>query len=554
MRTGILAVLSTLAALTATAHADKPSWCGDGKRVLSSKMDPETLTANPPVTATSVDLMRTGLSVCANPKNSKLAKVAAKVRASYMLKHGTSDAEVDQILAAAAAAKISPDDELHEGCQKANARLKRGVSYQQRVEALPLAAIGCWTDALFGQHGGAWLADFPDQPPTQFALAYNLLDQIDRDPTVVAAYPRSALDAAALDRAAFDKELAQLKLPPTLRARALDLFFTAGHVTAMEKAKLEAASDPQSKALLAIPDRAKAEWAKLYADHKDAMDLAFAMERKVMDLPDFGQDHAIGCADLRKNYRAYVASKKPKTVAEAEALSQDAVGFVLLQGVALCDGAENHMVEAQLEKGVLTHRNGREFHGPRYYAMKLAADQAIAMENAGQHPALPANAFSTESSPGIVQLVAASNADSVHMNPMYDDPSTAQGNASQRATKRGHVKSVTKSGDRLLVTFKVEKWQAPDQTCTKGKLVNWDHSGPIFDYDCKVTGYHEESSTLQDMTMLPDIAGDLKVGQLVQVVASMAVSGKPSVGAVFMTGEPKGKDIKWTSLLGVPVK
>ena len=61
------------------------------------------------------------------------------------------------------------------------------------------------------------------------------------------------------------------------------------------------------------------------------------------------------------------------------------------------------------------------------------------------------------------------------------------------------------------------------------------------------------SSTLQDLTLLPELATDLKPGQLVQVAASEAVSGQPSVGAVFMTGEQSGKTLVWKSLLGIPV-
>ena len=546
----------------ASANAPRPAWCAAYQQ--QKGFDEETASEGRGERA--IDVYRYGSWYCQAPGNADVKKAFETVEANYRKKYGMTQAEVEAQLAIAVAAK-DVDDEWTGGC-RAYPRHDKPLGELTRHDAdvwhqlLECDAALTQSRTDMQDPRTIWSLDRPGAQPSQLLLVHHLESSLYGHSAALddAAYVVTALDAAKLDRAAYEAEVAKLGVKPVQRALLLHSFFKVQHGFEKVKAQLtdKAASDPLAKAILDVPAQAASDWQTIYDAHKDDLDAAFAVETKIADLvPNAKWDHTIGCDDVHKRFRAYAATAKP---ADADALEafvhSDPTAYLLLEASAACDWGEERYLQAKVE-GVVLHNNANvEFGGPRLYAASMAFHLALDAENEATkhsaHATFGAMSF-VRRTPMDFLKDGAWNEDTKLSSPVYQSEYTQGAEGSGRGVVEGTIKAVKKTADGNVVSFKTEKWKEPTEKCTfSTRIIGWAASGqPVYDHTCVVVGYHDVTFTNDDILMTDDLSAELKPGQWIRVIDNM--KSKAEKGAVILVGKRAGKETKWTAYLGVPL-
>lgn len=374
-----------------------------------------------------------------------------------------------------------------------------------------------------------WWMERPDKPMSEIARASYVLGglplyQPKRDDYAMlrssadALYPMVSILASRMDKKALDAEIAALGLTGLAKVRAKILFggATAAAKTWGDIVREDAKSDPKIAKALAAAETAYTDWGKFYQEHKAELDLAYAVEDKVMAVApgERAQPHTIGCEELRKTLKSYIESKKPKNKDEIKEVATDSLGHPLLTRLVLCDAAEGRWADAAAERAVLS--TGRIAAGPY-----TAAYWAI-LDAGGGYPTdtLRSNVV------GVTNRVLDEHVGRVTtLNEVYDGTggvSREQYKAKGGLIEQGRVATVKKGKSGIEITFKKEKWTEPDWKCTKTNRINQFQSDgtPIYFEKCAIVGSHVEEYQLDPLVFTDRSASDVKVGQILKVVSS----------------------------------
>ncbi len=393
-------------------------------------------------------------------------------------------------------------------------------------------------------------------PDLKDSASGNLLDK------GISQLANCSVDARKLDRKALDAEIAALGLTGKLSATAVERFTQVKALADrwINRVNEGSKQDPlYKKILIDAPDAAWAAWEKTYAAHKAEFELAWAVEDKALAVP-FGARNTpqtIGCEDLRKAWRGYVASTKPKTKEDVKAAAVDAVAYPMLERLELCDALEGRYVDAAAEDTIL--RTGRYSQGPRMAGAWAAVDAAADVKNfKGDYSVTPGK-MNLVYKDELMRVAGMVWGDKVRkLSSFWDGQgSEDQKRGSQGVMEAAKILKVTKGKDGIQVTFKTEKWEEPDFKCVNsGRIGNFQPDGtPMFIYHCKEAGSHTETFTLQPRAFSGQSGDELKVGQIVKVLtADLFQSKSPTPSFVVEVLEGAGKKPKTVSYLGVALK
>ncbi len=332
-------------------------------------------------------------------------------------------------------------------------------------------------------------------------------------------YPLLSLLISRMDRKALDAEIAALGLTGLLRGRAIVLFGDAMNMakTWGELVREDAKRDPAMTKAIEGAERAFTDWSKVYQDHKAALDLAYAVEDKMMALSDkarFDQPNAIGCEELRKTFKEYLVGQKRKTKDDVKSAATDVVGYPLFSRLILCDAVEGRWADAAAEREIL--KSGRFAAGPYTAAFWSLADSGVTVR---KHPD-----FSSDVVSAAITWTLNNRFDSVStLNEVYDGKggvSEEDYRANGHMIEQGRVGAVKKSKDGIEVSFKKEKWSEPDFKCTNsGRISQYERDGtPVYISHCVMAGSHVVEFQLDPRVFTDRSAADVKVGQIIKVV------------------------------------
>lgn len=373
---GLAALVAVMCATTiAEAAPGRPDWCGSYKPGEDNK-------------AKWVDgyIQSEGWServrqyvaagACDKPDDAARQKDVEKWRAQYLATFGGTARDFSEM----AAVFLDRDQREKQqeavckslktsGSETALAQSERVIAAQLRCSASPDSAIVHY-----------W-ADRPDA--SEILRAASIVEEFSDDETFGRKYKSLALaipEAASperLDRAKLDAELAaNPRYNAYAKVRLRELQNKARRYAEVWRATVNANPDVK-KVLIDAPLEAVKAWESAYTAHKAAMDYAYESIAKI----DADPSSAKGCSDkLRGYFSSYIAEKKPGSIDQAHALTNDYVGYKLLSALRLCEGVDGHAV-ASLAAGYELNRKeaGRELRGPRAAAYYAAVDAFAAL-------------------------------------------------------------------------------------------------------------------------------------------------------------------------------
>lgn len=533
----------------------KPDWCEAGHEVKSycdANCQERTIRSaiqNDVGSGLQTDLLKVASIACDFPDSAYVQQQVAYWRQGWINVTGLTVKEEHDALKQAPT-RDALDAAQAAFCKSLEPKAPDGTAlYEQQNDIY--YALGCsqykkFLDPGWGVDTFKWM-DRPDLPESAIARAFTVYGCLVNSPggRDDAGYANCAGDVARLDRKKVEDEATALKLNALGRARALTLYGVAKARADLWTAALK--KDPKTaKVLVDVPLAAYDGWYKtVYEPHKAAFDRAFAIEDKIMALDPNDVSHkpvTIGCEDLRKDVRDYIASKKPKAKKDVLEAAGDPVGYPLLVRLALCDGAEGRKTSAAAEIQVAKTQK-REFLGPRMAAHWATIDAGI------DEPSMQSKVSWCKSMEQRKDL-AVERATFLSADPdrvsSLDEGTGDEGVDRSHIIDTGKVASVKATKDGLLVTFKKETWMAPTWSCTtSGKIVMFESDGtPVYSRDCKIVGQHQESFQLDPHVFdQASTTTKIKVGQIVKsVTAAEAVPGGALRGLVMEIDEPgKGK-------------
>jgi hypothetical protein len=518
----------------------KPDWCSDYKPnpryakfdrgAIGRRLEQELGHAN---TFVDIGMQRTAAAIaCDFPDDDRVQQQVAYARQAWVNYTGTTAEENHESLKIRMA-KDSGGKAMCDSVMPPNVI----NSYDDATKQAFFEALGCSNNKGYlnerntaGPVYTYWL-DRPDKPASEMMRAWHVWNCLAGTTTGQlvfngTAYAACGVDARRLDHKALDAELEQMKLNPFGRALAIEVWSRAKLVADRYAAWVEEQEQktPGAKhALVELPEEGFTSWDKLYADHKDAFDLANAVEDKLLSHSRAEYDSLgtktlqIGCEDLRKSWRDYVSSKGPKTIEELRSVGTDEVGYPLLDRLMLCDRVEGRMVDAQVERTFLLTRP-MAFRGPRYLAVAHTFEQSLDQrDKLGPVLSVPVlqrvlsrgQLFGLMSESGIANQILH---DKEHPREDKNYPHMEEAKvATAKAQKDGTVE----------LTFKTEKWIEPDWECvTSNRFDQFAADGtPIFFKDCKVVGHHTATFNLGPRTVEAFSAEGVKPGLIVHTVS-----------------------------------
>jgi hypothetical protein len=371
-----------------------------------------------------------------------------------------------------------------------------------------------------------------------------------------------SVDARKLDDKALDAEIKALALPPKLAQTTTERYAQVKALAKSWIARVDAAikKDPAyKKVLLDAPDAAWAAWDKTLAEHKADFDLAYSVEDKALAVP-FAQrktPQTIGCEELRKAWRGYVAGTKPKNTDEVKAAAVDAVAYPLLERLELCDAFEGRYVDAAAEDTIL--HTGHYAQGPRLAGAWAALDAAQEVKTFSGPYAITGANMNVPYKDELMRAAKMVWSDKVRKLSSFFDGKGAedQKRGTQGVMEQAKIAKVSKAKDGIQVEFKTEKWEEPDFNCTNtGRIGNFQPDGtPMYIYHCKEAGSHIETYTLKPRLFTASSADGLKPGQIIKVLtADLVQASEPTPSFVVEVLDGVGKKPKTVSYLGISLK
>ncbi|MDB4968013.1 MAG: hypothetical protein JWN44_3702 [Myxococcales bacterium] len=306
-------------------------------------------------------------------------------------------------------------------------------------------------------------------------------------------------DARALNRAAYDAEVAKLKLTPERKAEFGPYFeATQEKIKTAQEWVGKRAGGPEYKKLMEVYDQAFKEWDGFYATNKAVIDAATAVEDRWWALASMKRHtpSELGCDDVRKGWRQWVAAHKFTSAKQVpEAVRSDELGTIVLRALALCDAAADRNVDAMVEVDLL--EKGYTFRGPRMHATWVAM-AALAKLVPAESPSMRPVDVSD-----VLWRLANDRGDwSVDRR---DQP------------RQGKVAALKKTDGGVEVSFKKESWMEPDFECYDLPSRYWSQSDGHYKHDfaCKKVGQHQQTSEEDPHIFSVAVAEGLKPGQVV---------------------------------------
>ncbi|MBX3160630.1 MAG: hypothetical protein KF773_31985 [Deltaproteobacteria bacterium] len=296
------------------------------------------------------------------------------------------------------------------------------------------------------------------------------------DDKALLGYITDQVDHAAISTEALAKGLDAAPYKGNTYARALALESHGRVVLAIARIKAavdaKAGKDPAWRELLiAGPQRGIAEWNKLLAQHKDAIERSTAFEQK---FSTGSRSAAAGCwPALRKDFIDVLKPLPHGTEQELSRSLGHPIAGLLFSRLAQCATVDTDAAYA----AKLTAVSARVTRGPRAAAHYGAIDALNAIR---------------EDKPGFtfndrdLFLFKPRNA-----SPFLDisrsklDVMGWVGDGGE-----GVVKAVTRSGDHAVISFQSDKARVPTFECvTTNRIVMFANDGrPIYDRNCRQTG------------------------------------------------------------------
>lgn len=347
--------------------------------------------------------------------------------------------------------------------------------------------------------GGYWL-DRPGRPVSEIARVYHVWSCFRSH---ASALLMCGPDAKRMNRAAYDAEVAKLKLNPEHTASFKKYFDDAqARVKAAQQDLVEhtPAGETWYQKVLEAGDKAFGEWDAVYAANKGLIDAAYAIEDKWWALPPMKRTavNDLGCDEVRSGWRKWVVGKKFTSAKQLpEAVRSDEVATIALRALALCDGAAGRKMDAAFEVEALL--DGFTFRGARSHA----AWAAIA---------------------AMGKIVPENMAPAMQPLKIYDalfkeaKDSSEYGFNADRDLEQGKIDKITPGQSGLVeVSFKKESWMEPDFNCYDLPTRYWSSSEGHYKHDfaCKKVGSHPESSELKPHLFSALSAAGFKPGQVV---------------------------------------
>jgi len=525
----------------------KPDWCEAGhetnpcdgncqKRTITSAIE------NQVGGGLDIDLRRVAELSCDFPDSAYVQQQVAYWRQDFINATGLSEKESRDALKLAAD-HAHADDAKERMCKAVapSGPVETARYNQQRAVSL---ALGCESDFTLAASGNpaehiAWL-DRADLATSQIARAAYVLDCTPDH--AAASFANCVGDAAHLDRAKLDAEIAALKLNPLGRVRALEVFGVAR--LRAERAQAEIAKDQK---LAKVIDAAKAAFdgweASVYKPNQALFTLAYAIEDKASEIDpnDLGvKPLALGCEPLRKGLRDYVAAQHPKDKQAVLAAYADPVAYPLLARLALCDGAEGRHTTAQGELQVLRSQH-RYRHGARTAAHWAAFDAALDSNRAVDPATIPsAERDTADHAIWLASFAAGHGAPEDWLSPL-DEPTGDEGTERSHVIEVGKIASIKKTAGGVLVTFKKERWTEASWECKpNGRIMAFERDGtPIASRDCKVVGSHQVTFQLEPRIFDAGSAIDaLQVGQVIKCVSAGEKEGDAAHALLMEIDKP----------------
>lgn len=402
----------------------------------------------------------------------------------------------------------------HEATCKRVAIGEEASEREQTLGAMTKAVLGCGYEAQTGTpyhfSGTApnslnhmlWHFDRSAEVPSQLTAIYRVLEcarGADPDDAAdVMHFAPCRLDARQLDAKQLVAELAAQGHNDYARVTALQALATAKRRAArLEQALLaRTAKDPDLKeVLIDAPARAWKEWAQLVEANRAALAAAQAHEDKF-----FGPRKSAAKGCLAATHAALAGFVRAANSRDDIALLQVAtspIGARLLEAARSCNQIEGRaLVTTALAE--VAHW-GLPRRGPRFL-MHVAMGEALSKILADR-PRFPLEGA----------VVAADLTGPVE---------TGEANVPELNWMRvGKVAAVTKSGERVVVTFKTEKWTEDERECKEtGRIALFSSDGtPVYHRDCRNTGNKvERSSTAEPFWTWATMASGIAPGTFVR--------------------------------------
>lgn len=379
-----------------------------------------------------------------------------------------------------------------------NAKTERAFFDWPRADKpAPLATSSAWDRGIaaaevlrFAQFPvveGAWVLDTTPQISMAQRVAYVaacINQKTSSDAEKVAIWAICAADAKALDRKAFESEVAASSLTAEEKQNVLLHFAWVQRNATERQAAVEAlaAATPALAELLALPAKAHAEWATAVQDNKDLYHNAL----KYIDASRAGNAKAMeGCdAALWPHITSQVKAqaKAPSSHDALDGMARTPMGGMLRLAMQDCYNTDASQVK----------RMGM-FAGERTAALRAIWGNKIKFDAPAKFYAL-----SNERWPA-------------------PKPKTLNG----IKASRGIVETATTEGDAVKVVFKSEKvkYEECAAHAETGKIEGWDSSGRIiWEKECTKWVWKTATETPAPVSVPVRFAAGIKPGRYMYVV------------------------------------
>jgi hypothetical protein len=371
--------------------------------------------------------------------------------------------------------------------------------------------------------------DASETPPDPFAeldraaiAAHNMQNASDDyRRTALVQYIIDQVDYGALDTNAALKELDQAPYKGNVYARVTILETLGAYRTnrrLVEDELKKAVKDPDWKALLVeAPQKGVAAWNAAATKYKDALARSNALEHAAMGP---SKKAMAGCEPaLRKDFIGLLKTLKHDTEAQLDKeLSDSVVGGLLLKRLVLCMAGDGDAMMASVIDTHIDHV--RITRGPRHAAYYAAIDALNKIKDDREK-------FPVDAQQDFPKYWSLGDIDERTGDLVRKREEDSFGY--RLGDEKGVIKSVTKSGDLVKVTFAPDKHKMPKGEChPTNHILQFDGNGhPIYDQVCKFSGYVMVDFKPDPIQVPVAWAGGLKAGRFVEFATSRGTKAAP---------------------------
>ena len=434
------------------------------------------------------------VAMCVDPDYPRAQDVASAYIQLWVNATGASPQAVSDWLATMAD-DDKHDEEIQATCKRWD-NLSNESDRDRDLQGLVASLFSCPGP---GVRAPIWHLDREGNPPVLMTMAR--LQQCARGDDIniqfLTAWAACRPEVALLSAAKLDAELTGGNFNASARASLKLDFETLQARIAMLDTELEkqAGSDPALRAVLIdAPAKAWAEWQAGYQAHRAEVDAARAYEEVW-----FGNSKSAkrGClAKAQASFASYVRSKPWQSVDEMAALATDPIGGILAEYLRQCLVAEGDAQGEAMITALIA--SGMPRRGPRFAV-------AIGMRAALAEVMSDRERFAIQ--PDFLDI------------PMGGDVVGSGFSYRMRADYSGVVSKVEPKGDRVIVSFKAERWSEDERECIEtNKIIGWRPDGtPMYRQNCRYTGKKVQRESQAYAFHLPkELAGGIKPGVFVE--------------------------------------